>query len=292
MQKENVSTYRIYLTGGGTESLQLWPFDNKHEEETVDVLKEELGLLQLTKEQQEEFERRKKELEEEAQRLKDLSSKIDEAQSPILLTEGKSDALILEEAWKRLYHNKKKDFRIIPCDPLPGKESAGGADMLQKALVSCRPDQPLTIGLFDRDEKGIEAFKKLDNNFSEHSDQDIKIHRNRKVAAFIIPKISGKENYISADNLPIEFLFPEDCITKQYGGYGLDLRQEKKVKMIGKKRVEEGETTEPYYRKISGNKMYYAEKVVPTLYDDAFENFRFIFDCFQSILLDLKGSGD
>ena len=288
LQKENVSTYRIYLTGTGTSSLQLWPQD-KNYKDTAELLKEELGLLQLAKEQQEEFERLKKQLEEESQRLKSLSSEINKAQSPILLTEGKSDVLILKEAWRRLYPDKKKEFRIISCDPLPGKESAGGADMLQKALVSCRPDQPLTIGLFDRDEEGIKAFDKLDSNFSVHSSTPhIKIHKNKNVAAFLIPDIPGKEDYIKADNLPIEFLFPEDCITKKHGTYGLVLRQENEYKVIEKKRIEIGETTEPYYRKICNNKMYYAEKVVPTFSDDAFENFRYIFDCFHSILHDLE----
>ena len=292
LQKDNVSTYRIYLKDNGTESLPLWPSDNKNNE-TADLLKEELGLLQLAKEQQEEFERRKKELEVEARQLKDLSRKISEAQSPILLTEGKSDSLILEEAWRRLYPDEEKDFRIIPCDPLPGEESAGGAGMLQKALVSCRLDQPLTIGLFDRDVEGIRKFNNLDNNFSVHSNNPhIKIHKNKNVAAFLIPDIPGKEDYINAENLLIEFLFPEDYIIKKHNGNGLNLSQKKRTIQIEGKKIEERETTEPHYRKIVGNKMYFAKDVVPKFPDDAFVNFRYIFNCFRSILQDLKQAKD
>jgi len=253
-------------------------------------LKEELGLLELEKKSQELFERALVELNSTKGRLDSLQDQFSQASSPILLTEGKSDPIILEHAWSRIFPAQSRNFRIIPCTTFDdGKESSGGTGILKKALESCRTDQPITVGLFDRDEKGIKSFNNLDKNFLVYrKTADIKMHKNRNAAAFLIPNILAKKDYIDVDNLPIEFLFPEDYIVKQHNGYGLELCQEKIFKLIGNKRIEDKETTEPIYRKVIGNKTYYAEKVIPTFPNDAFLNFKDVFECFLLILRELK----
>lgn len=277
----NVSAFRVFSK---TDSTAVLPLDSPENDsdDMRDLLKDELGLLQLTREQQGEFERRKKELESEVQHLKDLKIESSRAQSPILLTEGPSDPMILNEAWKRLYPHKVMEFRIISCNTFTDKENAAGTGMLTKALESCRSDQPLTIGLFDRDWEGMKAFKKLGGMFHVFQGNPlVKIHKNKNVAAFLIPDIDGKEDYIEAENLPIEFLFPEDCITKQQNGFGLKLRQVKKTTKVDQRIIGEVETNEPYHRKIDGNKVHYAEKIISTFPDSAFNNFEKIFECFQ-----------
>lgn len=286
LEKENVSSFRIFMNQDSTQAFEIGQGD---EDNTTTLLKDELGLLLLEKEYQVKFEQKMAELESRSKQVDKLQDEFQKAISPILLTEGKSDALILEHVWNRLFQGKSLFFRIISCDTFnDGTESAGGAGVLKKALESCRQDQPKTIGLFDRDEEGIKCFKGLDKNFIGSTENNIKIHKNKNAAAFLIPAVPDKEEYVRVENLPIEFLLPEVHITKRHNGRGLELRQEKEFRVIGSKKIDAGETAEPHYRKIVDNKVYFAEKVIPTLPDDAFENFKIIFENFKTIWKDLK----
>ena len=246
-----------------------------------------MGLLNFEKEKQEEYKKRLVKIEDERLRLEKLCERIIESESPILLTEGKTDVIILEIAWKKLFPDKTRSFRIISCDPLTDENSsAAGADMLKKALESCRTDQPKTIGLFDRDEKGIKSFDKLDNNFIVQDDNLVKLHKNSNVAAFLIPDIPGKEEYIQSENLPIEFLFPEDRIITSINGRSLKLKQKKCKIIIGNIIQREEDTHEHCYRKIVENKFFFADKIVPTFSKDSFENFIPIFE-YVAVIIEL-----
>lgn len=287
LEDKMASVYRVYSDEKGTNIISIHPIDRSSASNTLYDLKEELGLLQLSREQQNEFKRRKAELVVEKNQLIQLREEINVSNSPIFLTEGKSDPIILTEAWNRLFPDRQADFRINTCDPLDDTSgSAGGAHMLRKALESWRPDEPFAVGLFDRDQEGINAFENLDRNFIETAeDKLIKIHKNKTVAAFLIPDIDGKQDYIEAKNLPIEFVFHDDYIEKKNAeGYGLELRQESRVTYIGPLKIPNGETTEPHYRKIGANKVLFAEEIVPTFPVAAFDDFEIIFIIFKRIL--------
>jgi len=155
--------------------------------------------------------------------------------------------------------------------------------MLKIALNSHRPDLPIIIGIFDYDDEGIKEYKELHKAFSEKGKH--KIHRNKKCAATVIPKIPGREKYYDATNLPIEYIFPEEFVLrKNRTGIGLTFRQKKKITYIEGKIIDEVDSTEPHYRQIVGNKVLFAEQIVPTFPDEAFSNFKHFFDLVEQIL--------
>jgi AAA15 family ATPase/GTPase len=285
---DNVTAFRIFDGEGGTSGLCVYPSKDGSNSDALE-LKTELGLLELEKEHQEEFERRKAILLSETEKVEELREEISKASSPILLTEGKTDATIIEHAWDRLYSGTTMRFRVLSCSTTEDGSTAG-VGILSKHLESCRQDMPITIGLFDRDDEGIRAFENLDKNFKLLEGYDnIKVHKNNRAAAFLIPAISGKEEYIKFNNLPIEFVFPEEAISKQVDGKGLECEYEKKEVKVGKNVVEKVDATEPHFRKIKRNsKTYFAEKVVPELNDDDFEGIKSIIEDFKTIKKGLK----
>jgi AAA15 family ATPase/GTPase len=283
LEGDTTTAFRIYGDTKGTSSICVYP-SKDGQNAGVTSLKEELGLLQLEKEQQEEFEKRKRALQEDHDRLAELEAEFNRAQSPILLTEGKTDVSILETAWQKAYESTARRFRIISCSTM-GDGSTAGAGILVKALESCRWDMPVTIGLFDRDKEGIKAFQSLDNNFKVLEDKpNVKVHSNNNAAAFLIPDLPGKEDYMSHDNLPLEFVFPEQYIEMKINGKGLECDYEKKVTTVGGKTIQEDLAHEPHFRRISrDSKTFFAEEVVPTFPPNAFANIKFILDEFLEI---------
>ena len=139
--------------------------------------------------------------------------------------------------------------------------------------------------MYDRDSEGLKEYGKLGGNFTKHIKYDAMYHRNGRSAAFLIPIPSDRQEYAKAENLKLEFLFNDEYLTKEVDGYGLKLLP----KMVCR-RIERGPTLfpepapEPQYRNIEGNKMYFAEKIVPILPGEAFFRFAAIFDLFESIL--------
>lgn len=86
---------------------------------------------------------------------------------PILITEGKTDVIILSEAWKRLY-KYECPFIIKSCNIYSENFdlSAAGSDMLQETIETWKYDSPnVLIGIFDNDEKGIKCYNNLNKNF-------------------------------------------------------------------------------------------------------------------------------
>lgn len=273
----NSSIYRVFSNNNLTDVV---PIESYTEE-----LHSDLGLLEL----QREYQSKVREEMEIIRKAKEAWKRVaNEATTPILLVEGKSDVTILNKAWERLNPNTPCSFRITSCDVSGDAESEtrAGCGVLGKALDSCRPDLPITVGLFDYDDKGIKTFGALSKSFkaNEEFPGDIKLSSNNHVAAFVIPDIQGKEDYRRAKNLPIEFIFPEDAIVKQVQGKGLVLEQKKKETRIESLCTGEELTTEPHYRKIKEGKVYFAEKVVPTFNDGCFGNFKAIFDLIQKII--------
>lgn len=233
----------------------------------------DLGLLSLQKKFQKEYEERIT-LIEDANSV--LEEKISTSNLPILLVEGKTDELILNEAWRRTYEGEPP-FRIECCSTTDDAETAG-CGILKKAIESGRPSMQSTLGLFDYDHEGIDAFENLDKNFQVHKINDVvKVHKNNVFAAMVYPDIPGIEEYRNARNLCIEFLFPEEALQKKIGGHGLQLKQQARTYRVGRLAEGQEETTEPQYRSIGSGKMLFANKIVPTLDDNAFINFGQLF---------------
>jgi energy-coupling factor transporter ATP-binding protein EcfA2 len=282
LQQDGVAVYRVYTESGSTSATPVWPVSQ--EDAGNSVVANELGLMQLTVEQHHEYQKRLAEQNELAAKVTQLESTLARAKRPILLTEGPTDKLILEEAWRRLNPNRAPIFDVESCETTPG---SGGADVLLSTLNSHRASERPVVGLFDRDDKGLRCFDDLCRSFRPHAnDASVKLHVNAKAAAFLIPEIAGKEQYVAARNLSLEFLFPEKAIVKKTNqGRGLLLEQRKAItKTSAGVRIGEMTTTEPQHRQILDGKMDFAREIVPTLDDADFDNFKPVFEKLADVL--------
>jgi len=282
---DKMTAFRVCSVDGDGTTVHSFDSDGTNELK----LKDELGLLELQRKHQEEYEEERNRLLSENKRLGEIESQYNDSTSPILLVEGQTDVLILQEAWGRLW-NGEPPFRILSCDVSgEDEDSKAGCGVLKKALESGRLDHPKTIGLLDYDEAGLDAFK-LDRNFTPSDfSESVKLHSNGHFAGMVYPEIDGLKAYRNADNLCIEFLFPEECITKTVSGHGLTLKPQKRSIKVGKRPERTEDTTEPELRTIKrSSKTHFAEKVVPTFPDDAFENFEPVFELIEQTFDELS----
>lgn len=301
LREANVSIYRVLREDNSTIAQQvrgqgdtptLLPPD------LLNVLEQELGLMEFQEQYQREYEAKAALLKTQLAEVEAIRGKLDQENRPVLLTEGKWDVKILEEAWKRLHKDKPCPFRILSCDPMPGNidgESggAGGWGTLKTYLETARPDLPITVGLFDRDVDGYQkGFAGLNANFENMAGEpDIKIQKAGTAAAIVLPVIKGREQYANALNLVIEYYFEDEFLNKKVNGKGLELIQpevEQRVVNTGQK-LSRVVTVEPYLRQIkSGTKKAFAEQVVPKLPDNAFKHFSRIFSLVTKAISELK----
>ncbi|MBN2041221.1 MAG: AAA family ATPase [Spirochaetes bacterium] len=284
LESENVFKARVFQENEETFAVEIYP---KQDTDSLTSLHEELGLLEIQKKHQEELLTRDNKTKEINTKLKILETEILKNKKPIVLTEGKSDPKILEEAWKKLNQGKDLPYKIISCSTT-GEEcdETAGAGMLKAALNSIRPDESITIGIFDHDHEGNKEFNNLNRNFKEKN--NIKFHTNGKCAAFCLPEVKGREEYYKVNNLPIEYYFADEyLIRKTSTGHGLIIKQEKAYKKIGTFETLTEDTTEPQYRKIVDGKVLFANEIVPNFPPEAFNNFKEIFSIIENITSDL-----
>lgn len=196
-----------------------------------------------------------------------------------IYTEGPTDKLILEVAWKKLYGDDDPLFKITPVEINPG--IGGGAKALTDEINSHRKEHGIAIGLFDRDIEGIKAYRDLHPEFKERD--GIKISEARHAAALLIPVPESKEKLAKLEKLWIENLFSEEAInTKTQDGKGLILRYKPRVykEMIENIIVDEKKVDEESIETavIEDGKMDFARFVVPNLPSEEFEGFKLIFE--------------
>lgn len=267
LKKASSKLYRVALNERSGSDIK--EAGSEHEEALHD-----LGLIELQKKHQKEYEKRLIETEKANEVLTRI---VQESTRPLLLVEGKTDKLILEEAWSKIY-DYDCSFTIESCSTTEENETAG-CNVLKKALESGRPNMQATVGLFDYDDEGIKSFEKLDRNFVVDQDyENLKIHRNRKFSGLTFPRIEGLDYYMNVKNLVIEYLFPENALQKKVDDIGLTFKQEKKIIRVGSLIVSDEHTTELCYRSISGNKVHFAERIVPTLEQENFSKFEQLFN--------------
>ena len=202
---------------------------------------------------------------------------------PRIYTEGITDAMILQTAWKKLYLGVDSPFIIKDCTPIRSttyKGYAGGADVLKNLLKNLNEDsQLISIGIFDRDDAGISAINEI--NYAFEQEDDWKISLQRKAGCFALPIPMGREKYAENKNLCIEFYFDDQVIaSKNPDDRGLSLSL-----YLGKKEISTEDDPEmsrryPELRKIKddGGKMIFAKEIVPSLRVSAFEPFKLLFD--------------
>lgn len=182
----------------------------------------------------------------------------------IVLVEGKTDCLIIEEAWKKVM-NKEMPFKLIPI---------GGHEIIQRILMDntlvLENKENKLISIFDFDE-AYNSWNKLKsqksfNDFETNYRKCLTIKNSEKnIYSLLLPIPENKniESLVLSDNsktfegdskLSIELLF-----------YSLDNDLDKYFqdkKSVGGK-----------YKYFSGKKMEFATKIVPFLDKDKFKYF-------------------
>jgi len=213
---------------------------------------------------------------------------------PVLYVEGKTDRMILETAYKKLFGNQPQPFNIRECDVVGDDHGgAGGAHVLGLLISGVRPDSPhAALALFDNDKEGIDVYKKLPAYFVDRHDSKYrpgKVSRGGRAAAMVLPVPAGREAYAKLLNLPIEFLFrDEDLAKRTYDGKGLEMKfpeLEIRVRRHGNPLIETRTSDLPETREVVGGKLAFAAEIVPMLPRDSFEAFKNLFWHVQAILL-------
>ena len=101
----------------------------------------------------------------------------------------------------------------------------------------------------------------------------------------LLPEIQSKKDFIKYKNFCIEFLFDEEYLQTKIEGKGLVLKPGVTVESFNGIEINKTATQELYFNTIdNSSKAFFAEKVVPTLPDEAFKNFIPLFDIINKIL--------
>lgn len=138
-----------------------------------------------------------------------------------IVTEGKTDAVILEHAYIVLRNGEIPYWAIKSS----GNES-GSAHEVNKSLMSAKSTihaDEIVIGIFDHDSMGISEFNRLDNKlFTSIKNNTIKKHQDANIFAILLPIPGDKSHYLLPEQeynyfelehyLPFEFLKELDCL--------------------------------------------------------------------------------
>ncbi len=205
---------------------------------------------------------------------------LEEVDKPYLFVEGKTDRLILVNAWKKLYENARMEFIIAESDTKPSLAGgSGGAGSVQLLLNAHRASDPhIRIGLFDRDDEGKKEYAKLQSDFIGDEANGWKISNMRKAAGVLLPIPHGKENYDYYHNLSIEFYFSEPVLSaKTEKGQGLEF-EFPPITIKGTKLPDSEQKKILETRTIKSGKMIFASEIVPELEPTEFEPFKSLFE--------------
>ena len=215
--------------------------------------------------------------------LRNISLKTES--SLTIYTEGPTDKLILETAWKKLYGDKFL-FTISSVELKPS--IGGGTAGLADELNSHRKQHGIIIGIFDRDTDGIRSYnREIHSEYTEKD--DYKISEERYAAAFLLPIPDSKKNLAKLEKLWIENYFSESALdTKTEDGKGLvfDYKPRVTKEMIGDKVVSEIKMDDKSIETaiIKDGKMDFAKLIVPTLPIEEFEGFKLVFEKIDQII--------
>lgn len=281
--KNNCSGYRSYKTSGETKVVLF------KDASDIEALAEELGYARILQKQYEEYKRLIDVNDQKAKVIAQLQKSIADSRLPVLLTEGKTDAMIVLEAWKRI-RKGGCPFRVESCDLLGPESSAGGfagASMLRTILCGIRYDsERLIIGLFDKDSAGNKEYRAL-SNYKESQNKKWKIHKTNKALALQLPYDDDlKKIAIDAENLSIEFYFDKEHLLNNDLPQPLLKVPQEERRINGRViRQQQADMDCWYYFNVDKDlKVPFAKDVVPNLPDEAFAKFSLLFDTLDEMI--------
>ena len=250
------------------------------------LVADELGHIAMLDELRERMQQRLKLADEAMADRNRVLAQLDGIHKPVLLTEGPSDKIILEEAWKKLRGDEPSPFVVKCCDvnPVEGQNSAG-ADQLARCVRSILPDsQHIVIGIFDRDQDGLKAWN-LDKNFVQHDlFSNWRRSKNNKSHGLLLPVPSYEPKFEHSETLCIELMFDANVIDTAVQENKLDIERMPVITRVGSYIESKIIGTEPWQVKITGRKMEFAQKFVPTLEKEKFAEFGKLFDEVMKII--------
>lgn len=146
---------------------------------------------------------------------------------PAILTEGKSDEIILNTAWKKLNPGKEIPFEVIPFET-DGTKREGGAKILNQWMnllpTFIKGVNRIVIGLFDNDCQGSAQFNGLFKNSLEidiNPDNTHKKLKSQQIHALLLPVPDSRKSFVHKTNikyryLSIEHYFSDDILTNYH----------------------------------------------------------------------------
>ncbi|MHA6333356.1 ATP-dependent nuclease [Qipengyuania sp. CAU 1752] len=215
-----------------------------------------------------------------------LRQELEQIARPVVLTEGRTDALILRTAWSKL-RAEELPYEIRSCET--GGENAGsgngGASTLAIRVKGVAHDHPHPVlALFDLDAEGVKAFK-LDRNFVEIDidDFDVKKGMHGQAYAACLPAPEFCQDCEEVKNLPIEFLFPDEVLLTEHDGERLTLNRMQATRQVGTAKVDVDLPDETKYKMVGRGKELFAEQIVPNLGEEAFAGFEPVLNLIESV---------
>jgi hypothetical protein len=289
IKRDDQSIYMASASGSCDTVFTLLNAKKRDEAEHSDpflLIANELGHVQLMSELHDKLESRIREVGEARENQEATAAALAVLQQPVLLTEGKTDAVILKTAWEKL-RGGTPPFEIKSCNVLLAEDTndAAGAGQLAMCLRTVMADQPnVVIGLFDRDMEGERSWN-LDANFiANKSLPEVRTAKNGKAHGILMPIPANGEDLATAKNLPIEFMFTREALATRVNGRGLILEAIPVVVQCGATVIERKDGTELWQMKIKSGKTVFAEQVVPTLPPEAFDQFEKIFVLVEAVI--------
>lgn len=228
-------------------------------------------------------------------KVSELKNELAEIATPVVLTEGRTDVKLLSLAWEKI-RGGEMPFSIRSCET--GGENAGsgngGATRLAIRLKGVAGNHPHpVIGLFDYDSDGIAAYK-LDRNFVEVEIGGFRVKRGMHGQSYAacLPAPDFRQECKDHKNLPIEFLFRDEHLTKEVDGEQLTLKRKKASTIVGDKKIECELDDVTHFKDVGAGKAEFADVVAPTFEVDAFSAFDAVFTLIESMIEDSRQEDD
>jgi len=269
---------------GNSEIIQGKELDNVSLEDSM----EDGFYLPAVAERLSEIEELRQLRDENKKRIAEFEERICHIEKPCIFTEGKTDTIILQKAFKKLFGDEEMPFEIKPCQThdIDHDGGNGGASMLSTVLRGVRSDSlHKVLGLFDFDMEGIKAYK-LDRNFTINQIRGHEYKENKagNTFAFLLPIPEFRSDHEEVQNCPIEFLFPDGILKKAEERNILKLPQMERFQKFGEKDVKVVLPEEMRFCEIRGNKIEFARNFIGRYHQSYFIAFQKLFQVAAEVL--------
>lgn len=249
-----------------------------------------LGIADLVKDRAKEA---YEALKEQNRQVKQLKNALALLEKPVVLTEGKSDALIIETAWAKIYPHQEMPFEVKSCSTTFDEKSASVSTLAKYLETVLHSEASIKIGVFDRDKAGKEFFYNKLSGFSAWGEQgDIKVHKNARAYAILLPEITdtSEEDYWELKHPCIEFMFSKKYLQAVYVEQSYLLNGVKLKPGAGEHLQEREDLFADQLKIISkpknNFKRTFSESKAPSFEVEAFVNFRPLFADILKIIND------